>query len=189
MYNRRHSIDNAYSSHSNSPRNAEHLSMSPIEFIGPQGPIGPMGPRGPIGIISIANFYSLMPPDNNKIIDIGEPIEFATDGPSNNNNISRLTSSLFNLTSIGLYEISFIVNINEAAQLIVVLNDIELNYTVVGRTNGSTQIIGNCLISTTNPNSIISINNPMTAIKGFTLTNYAGGLNAVSSQLIIKQYI
>ena len=29
----------------------------------------------------------------------------------------------------------------------------------------------------------------MTAIKGFTLTNYAGGLNAVSSQLIIKQYI
>jgi|688.fasta_scaffold926177_1 hypothetical protein len=186
MYNRRHSIDSVYSSHNNSPRIAEPLSLSPIDYIGPQGPIGP---RGPIGIISIANFYSLMPPDNNKKINIGEPIDFASDGPSNNNNISRLTSSLFNLTSIGLYEISFIVNINESAQLIIVLNDIELDYTVVGRTNVSSQIIGNCLISTTIANSIISINNPISNNKSITLTSYAGGNNAISSQLTIKQYI
>jgi len=88
-----------------------------------------------------------MPPNNN--------------GPSNNTSITRLTSSTFNLAFIGIYEITFQISINEAAQLVIVINGTELNYTVVGRATGTNQIIGNSLITTTIPKSILSINNPI----------------------------
>ena len=45
---------------------------------------------------------------------------------------------------VGIYEIIFQVSINEEAQLVIVVNGTELDYTVVGRARGTTQIIGNC---------------------------------------------
>ena len=101
-----------------------------------------------------------MPPNNAATIAIGAPINFNQDGPSNNSDITRISSTTFNLASIGLYEIMFQVSINEAAQLVIVINGIELDYTVVGRATGTNQLIGISIISTTIPNSILSINNP-----------------------------
>ena len=98
-----------------------------------------------------------MPPDNTATIASGKPVEFPTDGCTNNTSITRLTLSTFNLANIGIYEITFQVSITEPGQLVVVLNEIEIPYTVVGRATGTSQIFGMCLIKTTNLNSILSI--------------------------------
>ena len=149
----------------------------------------PIGIPGPQGIIYISSFYSIMPPDNNATIAGGTAINFNNNGPSNNTDITRLTSSTFNLASIGLYEILFQVSINEAAQLVIVINGVELNYTVVGRATGTNQVIGNSLITTTIPNSILSINNPVGSPTALTITPVAGGSNPVSANIIIKKYV
>jgi hypothetical protein len=130
-----------------------------------------------------------MPPNNAATIAIGAPINFNNDGPSNNSNISRISATTFNLSSIGLYEIMFQVSINEAAQLVIVINGTELDYTVVGRATGTNQITGISIISTTIPNSVLSINNPIGNTTAITITPNAGGNNAVSANLIIKKYV
>jgi hypothetical protein len=129
-----------------------------------------------------------MPPDNSSTIAIGEAINFNQNDPNNNTIITRLTASTFNLELVGLYEIIFQVSINEAAQLVIVVNGVELDYTVVGRATGTNQIIGDCLILTTTPNSILSINNPSENSTVLTLTPLRGGNKALSANLIIKKY-
>lgn len=152
------------------------------------GPEGPQGIQGIPGIMNISNFYSLMPPDNSSTIAIGAAINFNQDGPNNNIIITRVSPSTFNLGLVGIYEIIFQVSINEAAQLVIVVNGIELNYTVVGRATGTNQIIGNCLIKTTTPNSVLSINNPSGNATALTITPFSGGNKAISASLIIKHY-
>ncbi len=129
-----------------------------------------------------------MPPDNSSTIAIGAAINFNQNGPNNNTIITRLTASTFNLELVGLYEIIFQVSINEAAQLVIVVNGTELDYTVVGRATGTNQIIGDCLILTTTSNSILSINNPSANSTALTLTPFGGGNKALSANLIIKKY-
>jgi len=149
---------------------------------------GIQGIKGISGIMNITNFYSLMPPDNSATIAIGAAINFNQDGPNNNSNITRISSSTFNLELVGIYEIIFQVSINEAAQLVIVINGTELDYTVVGRATGTNQIIGDCLILTTTPNSILSINNPIGSSTALTITPFGGGNKAISANLIIKKY-
>ena len=129
-----------------------------------------------------------MPPNNAATIAIGAPINFNQDGPSNNSDITRISATTFNLASIGLYEIIFQVSINEAAQLVIVINGTELDYTVIGRATGANQLIGISIISTIIPNSILSINNPIGNASALTITPIAGGTKAVSANLIIKKY-
>ena len=144
------------------------------------------GPQRIPGTMNISNFYTLM--IHHPIIDIGQSIEFNQNGPSNNNNITRLSSSKFNLELIGIYGIIFQVNIIDAGQLVIVINDIELDYTVVGKAIGTNQIIGDCLILITEPNSILSINNPSSSKKELAITQYSGDNKAISANLIIKRY-
>lgn len=156
---------------------------------GIQGIQGIPGIDGIPGIINVSHFYSLMPPNNAATIAIGAPINFNNDGPSNNSDISRISATTFNLSSIGLYEIMFQVSINEAAQLVIVINGTELDYTVVGRATGTNQITGISIISTTIPNSVLSINNPIGNTTAITITPQAGGNYAVAANLIIKKYV
>ena len=146
------------------------------------------GIQGIPGIMNISNFYSLMPPDNSATIAIGAAINFNQDGPNNNTTITRISPSTFNLELVGIYEIIFQVSINEAAQLVIVLNGTELDYTVVGRATGTNQIIGDCLILTTTPNSVLSINNSTASAAAITITPFGGGTKAISANLIIKKY-
>lgn len=150
---------------------------------GPQGPIGLTGPQGEI---NFANFYALMPGDNSATIGAGIPIEFPQDGPSNGV-ISRINSTQFNLPNIGVYEITFQVSITEPGQLVITLNSIENITSVVGRSTGTSQIVGVSLIQTFIINSVITINNPIGETTALTITPLAGGTSPVSANLIIKQ--
>ena len=68
----------------------------------------------------------------------------------------------------------------------MVLNGVELAYTVVGRSAGSSQITGTCLISA-NAGDILSINNPAGSSNALTVSPLAGGTQPVSAHLVIKK--
>jgi hypothetical protein len=155
---------------------------------GLQGIPGKQGIQGIPGTMNISNFYSLMQYDNSSKIAIGDAINFDKDGPANNSNIKRLSPSTFNLELVGIYEIIFQVNIKEAAQLVIVINGNELDYTVIGKAIGTNQILGDCLILTTIPNSVLSINNPIGSNKEIIIETYNNGNISVSANLIIKRY-
>ena len=126
-----------------------------------------------------------MPSDNAATIAVGSPVLF----PQTNVllGISRVNSGQFILPDIGIYEVNFQVSITEAGQLCIVLNSTQLAYTICGRATGTSQIVGTCLIQTTNVNSVLSINNPTGNSTSLTVTPLAGGANAVSAHLTIKQ--
>ena len=126
-------------------------------FIIPTGPTGPTGPIGPTGatgatgaaggILNYTDFYALMPPDNAATVAPGSDVSFPQDGPNSGIDISRTSASSFSLGLIGTYEIFFQVGVNEAGQLLLTLNGADLEYTVVGRATGTSQIIGMAIVT------------------------------------------
>lgn len=131
------------------------------------GPQGPQGPAG--GILGYADFYALMPPDNSATVAPG------TDASS------------FNLTEIGTYQVLFQVSVTEAAQLILTLNGADLDYTVVGRATGVSQITGIAIVETTSVDSILTVRNPAGNASAITITPLAGGTRPVSAHLTIMR--
>lgn len=138
------------------------------------------------GALAFADFYALMPPDNAATVPPGGSVQFPQDGPSSGG-ITRISSSTFNLADIGTYMVNWQVSINEPGQLVLVLNGSELLSTVVGRATGTTQITGSRLITTTIPNSTLSVNNPVTMFLAYSLTPFAGGTNPASASLVITR--
>ncbi len=147
----------------------------------------PQGPTGPTNIPNFANYYALMPGDNTATIAPGTDISFPQDGPTSGTNITRTDDTTFNLEPIGTYQILFQASIEEAGQLVIALNGTELDYTVVGRATGTSQIVGMSIINTTAENSTLTIRNPIGNTTALTLTPTAGGTEPVSAQLIITQ--
>ena len=155
---------------------------------GPEGPAGPEGPQGPVGgILGYADFYALMPGDNAATVGVGEDVEFPQDGPTSGTTITRLSASEFNLAEIGTYQVLFQVSVDEAGQLVLTLNDEELDYTVVGRATGTSQIVGMALVTTTEENSVLTVRNPEDNATALTITPLAGGTMPVSAHLVITQ--
>ena len=156
---------------------------------GIQGEIGPTGPTGPAGIeiSNYADFYALMPDDNAATVAPGAAVDFPQDGVINGTSISRLSDDSFNLGDIGTYQIFFEVSVTEAAQLQLALNGVALDYTTVGRTTGTDQIVGMYLINTTSENSVLTVQNPTDNTEAITITPSAGGTQAVSAHLVITQ--
>ena len=113
-------------------------TLNPGCTVCPPGPQGPQGPAG--GILGYADFYALMPPDNSATVAPGTDVSFPQDGPNSGTTIVRTGASSFNLTEIGTYQVLFQVRVTEAAQLILTLNGADLEYTVVGRATGVSQI-------------------------------------------------
>lgn len=160
--------------------------QGPIGLTGPQGPAGETGPQGPAGgISSYADFFAIMPPDNSATIAPGANVSFPQNGPINSTTISRLSDDTFNLSEIGTYLILFQVSITEAGQLVLSLNNAELDYTVVGRATGTSQISEMSIVTTTSEDSILSVRNPADEVAALTVTPLAGGTNAVSAHLVI----
>jgi len=154
--------------------------------MGPPGVEGPMGPSGPSGISSIADFYALMPGDNSGNISPGSNIEFPSSGPLVGTDISGLSPSDFLLAIPGVYQVMFQVSVSEPGQLVVVLDGTELAYTVVGKNNLMTQIVGLCLVQTTQ-SAVLNIRNPVNSLTALELTPNAGGNNPVSAHLVITK--
>lgn len=160
----------------------------PTGSTGSTGTTGPIGPSGPAIISAAADFYALMPGDNTAPVAAGGAVFFPQDGPIIGTNISRVSGTVFNLSNVGVYLVSFHVSVTEPGQLVVVLNSTELLYTVVGRATGTSLISETCLVQTTLPNSTLSINNPTGEATALTITPLAGGTLSVSAHLTITRY-
>ena len=169
-------------------------------LIGNDGAAGGIGPQGPIpergaaktgcdyGGIIACQFFALMPPDNAATVAVGADVSFPQDGPiSSGSAISRISSSTFNLSAIGTYQVMFQVSVNEPGQLNLTLNGDELAYTVVGRATGTNQLAGMSLVTTTVINSILTVRNPAGNSTALTITPLAGGTSPVSAHLVITQ--
>ena len=165
--------------------------LGPTDPTEPQGNIGPTGATGATGaaggILNYANFYALMPPDNAATVAPGTDVSFPQDGPHSGSDISRTSASTFNLAQIGTYLVLFQVSISEAGQLVLTLNGVDLEYTVVGRATGTDQIIGLTIVTTTAINSILTVRNPAGNAAALTITPNAGGTRPVSAHLVITQ--
>ena len=147
---------------------------------------GRRGAAGTPAVVQFAEFFALMPPDNASTVAPGNAVEFPNDGPKTSS-ITRLDDSSFNLSTTGTYRVSFVVSVDEAGQLALRLNGIELPYTVVGRATGTSQIVGESLVPTTDPNSVLEVVNPSGNSPALTITPLAGGTHPVSASLVIQQ--
>ena len=88
---------------------------------------------------------------------------------------------------MGAYEILFQVSVAEPGQLILTINDQPLEYTVVGRNAENSQIVGMAIVATTEPNSILTVRNPIENNTALTIAPTAGGTLPVSAHLLITQ--
>ena len=162
--------------------------IGPIGPQGPAGETGPVGPQGPAGgVLNYADFYALMPPDNAATVAPGTDVSFPQDGPVSGTDIFRNGPDSFILTQIGTYQILFEVSVDEAGQLILTLNGADLEYTVVGRATGASQIVGMAIVTTTDINSVLTVRNPAGNAAALTITPLAGGTRPVSAHLVITQ--
>jgi hypothetical protein len=138
---------------------------------------------------TFVEFYALMPSNNTATIATGSPISFPQNGPTSGTIIrsSVTPTSEFIIPEIGTYSITWQVSIAEAGQLVLMVNGVEDARTVVGRATGTSQIIGNTLLTTSTLNTIISLNNPTGNPVALTVSPIAGGTKAVSASIIIKR--
>lgn len=128
-----------------------------------------------------------MPPDNSATVAPGTDVSFPQDGPNSGSAISRVNASSFNLEEIGTYQALFQVGVSEAGQLILTLNGADLEYTVVGRATGTSQIVGIAIVSTSSINSVLTVRNPAGNAAALTITPLAGGTRPVSAHLVITK--
>ena len=164
-------------------------ATGPAGTAGTAGATGATGPAG--GVLAFADFYALMPPDNAATVAVGADVQFPQDGPTSGATIVRTGASTFNLTAIGTYQVLFQVSVTEAGQLLLTLDSgsgaIDLPYTVVGRSTGTSQITGIALVTTTVINSLLTVRNPSGNSTALTITPLAGGARPVSAHLTIMR--
>jgi hypothetical protein len=154
---------------------------------GTTGATGSQGIPGTSGIIAEAEFFALMPPDNAATVAPGTAVQFPQNGPTVGSSITRTGTSTFQLSAIATYNVSFVVSVTEAGQLGLSLNGAELPYTVNGRATGTSQIVGQALVTTTALNEILRVENPAGESTALTITPLAGGTDPVSATLVIQQ--
>ena len=138
---------------------------------------------------TFVEFYALMPGDNTATVAPGTSISFPQNGPTTGKIIRSSTTptSQFVLPDIGTYSITWQVSIAEAGQLVLVVNGVEDARTVVGRATGTSQIVGNTLLTTSTLNTTISVNNPSGNPVALTVSPMAGGTKAVSASMVITR--
>ena len=127
-----------------------------------------------------------MPPDNAATVAPGTDVAFPQDGPTLGSSITRTGPSAFDLTAVGVYEVSFNVPVSEAGQLLLTLNGADLAYTVVGRATGTSDIAEQMLVNSTSVDSILTVRNPAGNSTALTITPLAGGTRPVSASLVIQ---
>lgn len=128
-----------------------------------------------------------MPPDNAATVAPSTDVSCPQDGPNNDGGISWTGASSFNLSEIGTYQVFFNVPVSEAGQLELTLNGAPLEYTVVSRATGTSDISGMFIVDTTTINSVLTVRNPAGNAAALTITPLAGGTNPVSAHLVITQ--
>jgi hypothetical protein len=131
-----------------------------------------------------------MPPDNAATVGVGIPVQFPENGPAAGG-IVRLSATEFVLPSVGTYSVDFSVSVDEAGQLVLALDSgggmVELPYTVYGRATGTSQIVGDALVTTTAPGSRVEVRNPAGNSTALTITPIAGGTHPAAASIVIQQ--
>jgi hypothetical protein len=127
-----------------------------------------------------------MPPDNATTVAPGAAVQLPDDGPTSGQ-ITRLTAATFDLPTTGTYSVSFSVSVDEAGQLVLALNAVEIPYTVYGRSTGMDEITGTALVQTTSSASVLSLDNPAANPIALTITPRAGGADPVVASLTIER--
>lgn len=140
---------------------------------GKDGNDGKDGVDGKNAFLTYANFYGLQPTNNLPQVLPGMAVEFPTDGPMFGD-ITRLSSSQFNIATTGNYLVMFNITVVEPAELCVSLNGNELFQTLVARAMSETQLSGNYIITVTDPNTVLSIVNPVGTPMSVTLSANTG---------------
>jgi hypothetical protein len=141
-----------------------------------------------------AEFYASMPGDNSSTIAVGAPVTFPQNG-SNSGIVVRDTAGVsttsFVLREPGTYRVTFNASVTEAGQLLLGLDSgsgvMELLYSIFGRATGTSQIVGDALVTTTTRDSKLSVRNPLGNSTALTLTTNAGGTRASVATLIIEK--
>jgi hypothetical protein len=111
------------------------------------------------------------------------PNTFATTG-----SITRTGAGTFNIHTVGKYRVSWQVSITEAGQLQVSLSTGGIQaFSTVGRATGTDQIVGDTVITTTVPDTVLSILNPAGNPIAITVTLDAGGASPVAANLVIRR--
>jgi hypothetical protein len=129
--------------------------------------------------------------DNPSSIMPGTSVNFPKPLVNTYGSIQRVSGSTsqFILPANGSFEVMFQVTIQNTGELVVVLNGAEQFMTVVGK-SGNGQVIGMSILSTPAGGvSILSINNPVSAVNGGLKIDEATGAlsQPLSCHLIIKQ--
>lgn len=156
---------------------------------GPAGPAGPPGPAGPAGpavsALPYGYFFALMPGDNTATVAAGGAVSFPQDGAANG--ILRANDTEIVVGLVGVYEVSWQVSVTEPGQLVLALDGLELAHTVAGRATGTSQISNHVLIDVQTAPASLSVRNPAGSASALTITPLAGGAQASSASLVIKQ--
>jgi len=138
-----------------------------------------------------------MPGDNAATAGLGAAVQFPQDGAASGGiiRLGGVNPSEFVLPAIGIYEISYQVSVSEPGQLELWAGAGGVDAPVAaitprsraGRATGTSQISNDFLITTTAPNTTVSLRNPSGNAAALTITPIAGGASPVSASLVIKQ--
>lgn len=161
--------------------------MGPVGPQGAQGVPGTTGPTGPTGAAGSgdsAMFYAVMPGNNPFPVSAGGRVEFPQLGPNTGTDIVALNATAFTLNTAGTYRVTFSVPVEEAGQLVVVLNGNQVPSTVVGRDARFTPIAGSVLIHA-DAGDRLSINNQQFAFTPITVSVTPGGQPFATATLLI----
>lgn len=121
-------------------------------------------------------------------IAIDAAVPFNTTGASSGGIVSFSPTEIL-LPAIGVYDISFMVSVDEAGQLMLSLNPNGGGYmlqpqTLAGRATGTNQITNRVLITTSTINTLVKVQNHSSPA-ALTLTPTPGGTSAGSTSLTI----
>jgi len=144
---------------------------------------GAQGDPGPVGTLEMADFYGTVASSG---ISSGHAVPFAQNGPASGN-ITRISDTSFQLGTVGIYEITMHVPIQNNGQVVVAVNNVELAYTVAGESNSSNNvsIVQKVFVQTTIPNPLLEIRYPAANTGTMKVVNSLGGNATVSAHLVI----
>lgn len=137
------------------------------------GPTGPTGPIGPASVFLGAADFFRPTTSTDLSSELNSEIPFSQNGPIIGSSITRLLGSTtqFNLSAIGIYNVSFNITSNQSGTLVIFLNSVEQLNTLVEKGAGLSTFSQTCLITTTVANTVLSIRNKGSS----SLTSIASG--------------
>jgi hypothetical protein len=125
-------------------------------------------------------------------IAVDTAVPFSSDGPAFGGIIrDGAADGRFILPAAGVYDISWMVSVDEPGQLAVFLDDgaglLFVPETMSGRATGTNEITNRVLIETTTANALIEIRNHSSSAGALTMTPNPGGTSDGTTSLVITR--